>query len=150
VSGASLLVYVASLAVLQAERPDPHADIKTFGQAAWWAITTVTTVGYRDLSPVTTTGRVIARLLMVGGFSLVGAVTATLASWLVQRVAAGETASQAATAVPISETNKICRLLIPDYESVALTRELLPLARARSRTCRLLVVSGPALGHLEG
>jgi voltage-gated potassium channel len=75
VSGAALLVYVAALAILQAERPDPGADIKTFGQAVWWAITTVTTVGYGDLSPVTTAGRVIAALLMVGGISLVGVVT---------------------------------------------------------------------------
>lgn len=87
VAGATLLVYVASLAVLQAERSDPDADITSFGQAVWWSIATITTVGYGDTYPVTTTGRVVAVLLMIGGISLVGTITATIASWIVQRVA---------------------------------------------------------------
>ena len=49
-------------------------------------MTTVTTVGYGDLKIVTGEGRVIAVALMLGGISLLGAVTATLASWIVQRV----------------------------------------------------------------
>src|SRR5690242_20023105 len=85
-AGAALLVYVASLAVLQAERDDPNAGITSFGQALWWSITTITTVGYGDEYPVTTTGRVIAALLLIGGISLVGSITATIASWIVQRV----------------------------------------------------------------
>lgn len=103
ISGAVLLIYVASLAELEAERANPNASIKTFGQAVWWSITTITTVGYGDLIPVTTTGRVIAVLLMIGGISLVGSITATLASWIVQRVAAEDTTSQAATAAQIDE-----------------------------------------------
>ena len=63
----------------------------------WWSITTVTTVGYGDLSPVTAMGRVVAVALMLGGITLVGTVTATLASWIVQRVAEEDTANEAAT-----------------------------------------------------
>ncbi|WP_163684286.1 potassium channel family protein [Mycolicibacterium gadium] len=100
---AVLLIYVASLAVLDAERVDARSDITSFGRAVWWAITTVTTVGYGDLSPVTVTGRVIAVLLMIGGISLVGVVTATLASWIVQRVAEEDEANQAATSAQIDE-----------------------------------------------
>ena len=59
----------------------------SFGKALWWSITTVTTVGYGDVYPVTNTGRVIAVLLMIGGISLVGVVTAALASWIIERVA---------------------------------------------------------------
>ena len=103
VAGTTLLVYVSSLAVLEAERSNPHSTIKNFGEAVWWAVTTVTTVGYGDLAPVTVTGRVITVLLMIGGISLVGAVTATLASWLVQRVAEEDTANQAATAAHIEQ-----------------------------------------------
>jgi voltage-gated potassium channel len=51
----------------------------------------------------TNTGRVIAVLLMIGGISLVGVVTAALASWIIQSVAVEETASQAATAAHIDE-----------------------------------------------
>ena len=96
-----LLVYVASLAILETERYVPGSKITTFGDAVWWSITTVTTVGYGDLSPVTGTGRVIAVALMIGGISLVGVVTATLASWIVQRVAEEDTAKQAATSAQI-------------------------------------------------
>jgi voltage-gated potassium channel len=96
-----LLVYVASLAILDAERYEPDSKITTFGDALWWSVTTITTVGYGDLSPVTGVGRVIAVTLMIGGISLVGVVTATLASWIVQRVAEEDTAMQAATAAQI-------------------------------------------------
>ncbi|BBZ32093.1 potassium channel family protein [Mycolicibacterium confluentis] len=111
VAGAVLLVYVASLAVLQAERVDPHASITSFGQALWWSITTITTVGYGDEYPVTTTGRVIAGLLMIGGIGLLGTITATIASWIVQRVAEEDTASQAATVAHIAELRDEIRAL---------------------------------------
>ena len=84
--GAVLIVYAASLAILEIERQHPGAKIATFGDAVWWSITTVTTVGYGDLSPVTGMGRVVAVALMLAGISLVGIITATLASWIVQRV----------------------------------------------------------------
>ncbi|OCB38010.1 hypothetical protein A5676_16345 [Mycobacterium malmoense] len=85
-SAALLLVYAASLAMLQAERTSPHATITTFGQALWWAVTTVTTVGYGNVAPVTATGRIVAVFLMLGGIGLVGSMTGTLASWIVERV----------------------------------------------------------------
>jgi voltage-gated potassium channel len=43
----------------------------SFGKALWWSITTVTTVGHGDVYPVTTAGRVIPVLLMIGGISLI-------------------------------------------------------------------------------
>jgi voltage-gated potassium channel len=101
ISAAVLLVFVASLAVLESERSAPDAHITTFGAAVWWAITTITTVGYGDLTPVTGTGRVIAVLLMIGGISLVGSITATLASWIVQRVADEQSAEEAVTTAHI-------------------------------------------------
>ncbi len=100
-SSVVLLVYVASLAILETERYEPESKITTFGDAVWWSITTITTVGYGDLAPVTGIGRVIAVTLMIGGISLVGIVTATLASWIVQRVAEEDVSQQAATAAHI-------------------------------------------------
>lgn len=100
-SGAILLVYAASLALLDAERFAADTKIHDFGDALWSAIETVTTVGYGDAAPVTGHGRMIAVALMIGGISLVGVVTATLASWIVQRVGEEDTAQQAATSAQI-------------------------------------------------
>jgi len=84
----SLLLYLASLAVLDAERSAPHANITTFGDAVWWSVVTLGTVGYGDYYPVTAPGRLVAVALMIGGVALVGVITATLSSWIVERVAA--------------------------------------------------------------
>jgi voltage-gated potassium channel len=102
-SSAVLFVYVASLAMLQTERSAPDSTITSFGDAIWWAVTTVTTVGYGDTYPVTVTGRVIAGLLMIGGISLIGVITATVASWIVERVSEGDSANRAATAAQMEE-----------------------------------------------
>ncbi|MCV7174969.1 potassium channel family protein [Mycolicibacterium sphagni] len=118
---AVLLVYAASLAVLQVERPAPGANIKNFGDAVWWAVTTITTVGYGDLYPVTVLGRIVAALLMVGGISLVGAITATIASWIVQRVSAEDSAQQAATVAHIeslqAEVARLAEVIAAQNES---------------------------------
>jgi voltage-gated potassium channel len=74
----------------------------------------VTTVGYGDVYPVTNVGRVIAAMLMIGGISLAGVVTASLASWIIQRVAEEETASQAATAAQIDELRVEIRELVQE------------------------------------
>lgn len=85
-SSAVLLIYIGSLAILDVERTAPGAKITDFGRALWWTFVTVTTVGYGDLSPVTWQGKCIAVGLMVTGIALIGIVTATLASWIVDSV----------------------------------------------------------------
>lgn len=97
VTSTALVLFVASVAVLDVERPAPGAVITTFGDALWWALTTVTTVGYGDLYPVTTTGRFVAAGLMVAGIALLGVVTASLASWFLEEVREIEEGGQAAT-----------------------------------------------------
>ncbi|MFE7740900.1 potassium channel family protein [Nocardia sp. NPDC057455] len=98
-----LLLFVASLAMLETERNAAGATITTFSDALWWSATTVTTVGYGDYAPVTSTGRLVAVGLMVGGIALLGVVTATLASWIIQRVAEEDEASQSATRAQVAE-----------------------------------------------
>jgi voltage-gated potassium channel len=64
------------------------ADPKTFTSVwlgFWWAIQTVTTVGYGDIVPEQTSGKVLASVLMVGGLSLLSIVTATITSVFVTR-----------------------------------------------------------------
>ncbi len=97
VGSTALLILVSSLAILDAERGREGANIEDYGDAAWWAITTMTTVGYGDRFPVTGAGRLIAAALMLGGIALLGTVTATLASYLLERVQEAEEEAQAAT-----------------------------------------------------
>jgi voltage-gated potassium channel len=84
---ASLVVFMASLAVYDAERGAPDASITAYDDAVWWSVTTITTVGYGDRYPVTAEGRLVAVLLMLSGIALLGVVTAAVASWFVGRVA---------------------------------------------------------------
>lgn len=82
----ALVGFVAALAVLDAERDVPGATITTFGDAVWWTITTISTVGYGDRYPVTFEGRIVAGALMVAGIALLGVVTASIASWFVENL----------------------------------------------------------------
>lgn len=101
-SSVLLLVLVSALAVLDTERKAPGASITTFEDACWWSLATVSTVGYGDLSPLTTTGRGIATVLMVAGVALIGVVTATLASWVVSLVTEENAEEEAATRAQVA------------------------------------------------
>ncbi|WP_405620073.1 potassium channel family protein [Streptomyces sp. NBC_01511] len=81
---AGLLSFASALAVYQQERGAPGATIRTFGDSVWWACSAITTVGYGDVTPVTPLGRLFAVFLMVCGLALLGAVTGSFSSWLIQ------------------------------------------------------------------
>ncbi len=98
-----LVLFVAALAILDAERNQPDGTIRNFSDALWWSITTVSTVGYGDRYPVTGGGRLIAAGLMVAGIALLGVVTASLASWLISKVREVQEDSQAATRRDVAE-----------------------------------------------
>lgn len=75
-----LLVIFGALTVLLVEAPDPKSPIDSAQDALWWAIVTVTTVGYGDYYPITTLGRIVAVMLMVCGVGLFGSVAAYVGS----------------------------------------------------------------------
>jgi voltage-gated potassium channel len=79
-----LLGFTGALAVYQQERGAPGATMLSFGDAVWWAAATLSTVGYGDITPVTRGGRAIATVMMAGGLALLGAVTGSFSSWLLQ------------------------------------------------------------------
>ena len=66
--------------VLLFERNAKGSNIHNYADALWWAIVTVTTVGYGDRFPVTAGGRIVAVILMLVGIGLIGVLTATVAS----------------------------------------------------------------------
>jgi len=63
---------------------DRH-DVGNFGDSLWWAMQTVTTVGYGDVVPENTTGRLVGALLMLNGIALVTVVTAAVTAMLVEQ-----------------------------------------------------------------
>jgi len=77
-----LTLFTAAVAALEAERGVAGSNINTFGDAIWWSIASVTTVGYGDKFPITPDGRFIASLLMVVGIALFSALTALMAAWV--------------------------------------------------------------------
>ncbi len=111
IASSTLLVYVGALAMYDAEKASPGASIISFGDALWWAVVTITTVGYGDLTPTTFLGRSIAVGLMIGGIALLGVVTATLASWLVEKVSAEEAKTQEITSEEIQSLRDDIRRL---------------------------------------
>jgi voltage-gated potassium channel len=86
----ALLVGVSALvAAAIVERAEGPPDFPSYGDAVWWAMVTVTTVGYGDAVPVTTEGRVAAVMLMLVGVVLLGTVAASLASFFSERSGKG-------------------------------------------------------------
>jgi voltage-gated potassium channel len=92
---ALVVLSLSSIAVLQFESKSPDANIHTGGDALWWAVVTITTVGYGDRFPVTGLGRATAFLVMLAGVGIIGALASILASFLVTSPQEAEADAQA-------------------------------------------------------
>ena len=89
VAAVALTVIVSGVVVTSVERDAPRANITSLGIGLWWAVVTISTVGYGDTYPITTVGRVFASALMFFGVAMFGILTATLASSFAKREAEG-------------------------------------------------------------
>ncbi len=78
------LALISSMVIFKLEKDIAGSNIKTASDAIWWAIVTVTTVGYGDRYPVTDSGRVVAAILMTAGVGLFGTFTGFIASLFVE------------------------------------------------------------------
>ena len=76
---AFLVVSLSAVMVLQFESKSSAANIKTGGQALWWDLVTLTTVGYGDFFPVTTGGRIVAVVVMLAGVGIIASLASILA-----------------------------------------------------------------------
>jgi voltage-gated potassium channel len=78
-----LVISTGSIFVLYFESKSPDANITTPGDSMWWAVVTITTVGYGDRYPVTLGGRLTAVFVMFSGVGIIGALASILASFLI-------------------------------------------------------------------
>jgi voltage-gated potassium channel len=78
-----MVMVVCGVAMLEAESRSSEPNITTGGDALWWSMVTITTVGYGDRYPVTMSGRVIATFVMVAGVGIIASLASILASVLI-------------------------------------------------------------------
>jgi voltage-gated potassium channel len=122
-----LVLTVCSTLVLQFESKSPDANITSGGDALWYAIVTITTVGYGDFYPVTAAGRITAMFIMFMGVGIIGALASLLASLLVggsssteeEETPAATAATAAASAPSVQEELKAVK------EELAVVRRML-------------------------
>lgn len=77
-----MLIVFSSIGILICEQQNPNANIKTAGDAVWWSVSTITTVGYGDVYPTTAEGRCLAMILMISGVGMFGLLSGIVASAL--------------------------------------------------------------------
>ncbi len=105
---AGIVLSVGSILVLEFESRVPGGNIKTGGEAIWWGLVTITTVGYGDFYPVTTLGRMTGIFVMFAGIGIIGALASILASLLVSPSTPDEPAQEAeAGAAPVVDASAL-------------------------------------------
>ncbi|WP_176953991.1 potassium channel family protein [Streptomyces indicus] len=148
VAGSCLgLLVFGSLAVLEVERDEEGATIRTLGDAVWWAFTTMTTVGYGDMAPTTGAGRALAIGLMLSGIALLGVVTANIAAWFISQFEQDDAEERRQTAAILELTEEV-RSLRAQVARLSGTKEAPAAADAPSAatSAALPAPSGPASG----
>ena len=84
------VVLVGGSAAWLLERHAPGSTFGSWGDSLWWALTTLTTVGYGDHVPVTTAGRLVAAVVMIAGVAVLGGVAALVALIVARAVAVAQ------------------------------------------------------------
>ena len=129
---ALVVMSVSSVLILQFESRSPDANIKSGGDALWWALVTITTVGYGDFYPVTTLGRITAAFVMMSGVGIIGALASILASLLLAPVPAtdeAETEAEGQAPPPVPDDSVVQTELAQTRTELALTRASLDQTR---------------------
>ena len=75
-----IVLTLGSIFVLYFEEPAVGASIKSGGEALWWAVVTIATVGYGDYTPVTAPGRIIGVVVIITGVAIFGVLASFLSS----------------------------------------------------------------------
>ena len=102
---AVIVVFLGAAVAYRAEHPT-NSGFATYGDALWWAVVTLTTVGYGDIVPHTTAGRIDGVMIMITGVSVLGLLAGSLASFFHL-----ESGSSLPTAQPLDDTDSADELI---------------------------------------
>ena len=124
-----LITLLGAVIVWLLERHEPGANILDLRTALWWAVVTITTVGYGDYFPVSPGAQFVAACLMVAGIGTIGLLASSLASVLVVR----KESEQLSTAPPVMAGRLVHELqaLVALHESEKITDDEFAAAKAR-------------------
>ena len=115
---------VASAVIMRIVDPD---DFPSLGLALWWAVMTVTTVGYGDIVPVQPAGRAVASVLMIIGYASLSLLTGIVASVLVRRRSEADgTAARLRAARPAAGRDRAAPAKASGIDSSRATGEVAP------------------------
>lgn len=125
----AIFIIMFALAIYSVESSEPGAMIRDLPTAYWWTFTTLATVGYGDVYPITGIGRVIAVVVMLYGVGMVAVATGALASWIIEKIGGREEQEYPATKADVDdlrqEISELRALLAREY------------ARREAHDCRL-------------
>ena len=99
----AIFIIMFALAIYSVESSEPGTMIRDLPTAYWWTFTTLATVGYGDVYPVTGIGRVIAVIVMLYGVGLVAVATGALASWIIEKIGGVEEQEHPATKADVDD-----------------------------------------------
>jgi voltage-gated potassium channel len=135
VLAAFMVLVTSSVLVLYFESFSADANITTGGDALWWAVVTITTVGYGDKYPVTMLGRFTGVVVMFAGVGIIGALASILASILVPPVDVGDesAAAPAARPAPVGASQIATSTIEAELAGLRAEMEALRLALAPER-----------------
>lgn len=125
--GAVLLANTGALAVLAAERTNPDANIAGFGDAIWWAVTTMSTTGYGDRYPTTTEGRIVAVALQIGGVAIFSTVTSSVGYWFGSQIRSAEKVKTVALEARLDRQQQMLEALLTNA-GIAIPAEVVDLS----------------------
>ena len=115
----AIFIIMFALSIYSVESSEPGAMIRDLPTAYWWTFTTLATVGYGDVYPVTGIGRVIAVIVMLYGVGLVAVATGALASWIIEKIGGVEEQEHPATKADVDdlrqEISELRALLAREY-----------------------------------
>ena len=118
-AGFSIFTIVfGAIGIYLVEPGNPNANIKNLDDAFWWAVSTISTVGYGDVYPVTTAGRIIATIIMFSGIGILGTFISTVGAKLISNKLKKSTPSIGDVAKELikGRIDKIERLSQNDFE----------------------------------